>query len=117
VRSDDVNQYIQEHAGEEFSAKDFRTWHGTVTAAVHLASAGTPPATSRAREKLVRKAIEEVAEELGNTPAVARDSYVDSRLLDRFRSGEAIDLGSRPGRRATSGLSRAERSVRQMLGG
>jgi DNA topoisomerase IB len=117
VRSDDVNQYIQKHAGEEFSAKDFRTWHGTVTAATHLAAAGAPPDSSRAREKLIRGAIEEVAEELGNTPAVARDSYVDSRILDRFRSGEAIDLGVRPGRRAMSGLSRAERSVRRMLGG
>jgi DNA topoisomerase IB len=117
VRSEDVNEYIQEHAGEEFSAKDFRTWHGTVTAAVHLASDGPPPPGSRARERKIRQAIDVVAEELGNTPAVARDSYVDSRILDRFRSGEAIELGSRPGRRAKTGLSLAERSVRQMLGG
>jgi len=50
VRSEDVNEYIQEHAGEEFSAKDFRTWHGTVTAAVHLAS-DAPPRIASAREK------------------------------------------------------------------
>lgn len=117
VRSEDVNDYIQEHAGDEFSAKDFRTWHGTVTAAVHLASSGPPPKSSRAREKVIREAIEAVAEELGNTAAVARDSYVDSRILDRYRSGEGIDLGSRPGRTAKAGLSLTERTVRQMLGG
>jgi len=88
VRSADVNAYIQEHAGEEFSAKDFRTWHGTVLAAVELA--GEPPPGRSAREREIRVAVERVAELLGNTPAVCRASYIDPRLLDRFRDGHTI---------------------------
>jgi len=96
VRSADVNDYLQAKAGEEFSAKDFRTWHGTVLAAVELAREGAPRSKSGA-ERAIRAAIERVAERLGNTPAVCRSSYVDPRLLDRFRQGETIELpGSAP---------------------
>jgi DNA topoisomerase I len=92
VRSADVNAYIQERIGERFSAKDFRTWHGTVLAAVELAARG--PARSRSgAERTIREAIASVAEALGNTPAVCRSSYVDPRLLDRFRSGATIEVG------------------------
>src|SRR4029079_6736099 len=82
VRSEDVNAYLRDKAGEEFSAKDFRTWHGTVLAAVELAREGAP--TSRGGgARGIRAAIERVAERLGNTPAVCRGSYVDPRVLDR----------------------------------
>lgn len=94
VRSSDVNEYLQAKAGEEFSAKDFRTWHGTVLAAVELARQGAP-ASRRKSEGAIRAAIGRVAERLGNTPAVCRSSYVDPRLLDRFRQGETIDLPDR----------------------
>ena len=94
VRSDDVNDYIQAAAGEEFSAKDFRTWHGTVLAAVELARLG-PPGSKRAGERAIKEAVGVVAERLGNTPAVCRRSYVDPRLLDRFREGATIDLPER----------------------
>jgi DNA topoisomerase I len=91
VRSEDVNAYLQEKAGEEFSAKDFRTWHGTVLAAVELAREGAPR-TKGGGESAVRAAIKRVAERLGNTPAVCRSSYIDPRVLDRFRDGKMIEL-------------------------
>ena len=88
VRSTDVNDYIQQHVGEEFSAKDFRTWNGTVLAAVALA--GDPPQGRPTRERAIREAVAEVAELLGNTAAVCRASYIDPRLFDRFRNGQTI---------------------------
>jgi DNA topoisomerase IB len=91
VRSEEVNDYLQEKAGEEFSAKDFRTWHGTVLAAVELARAGAPSSKAGA-ERAIRAAIKRVAERLGNTPAVCRSSYIDPRVLDRFREGKTIEL-------------------------
>jgi DNA topoisomerase I len=91
VRSDEVNEYLQEKAGEEFSAKDFRTWHGTVLAAVELARED-PPSTKGGGESAIRAAVKRVAERLGNTPAVCRSSYIDPRVLDRFRDGKTIEL-------------------------
>jgi DNA topoisomerase I len=91
VRSEDVNAYLQEKAGEEFSAKDFRTWHGTVLAAVELAREGAPRSKGGG-ERAIRAAIGRVAERLGNTPAVCRSSYIDPRILDRFRDGKTIEL-------------------------
>jgi DNA topoisomerase-1 len=91
VRSEDVNAYLREKAGEGFSAKDFRTWHGTVLAAVELAVEG-PPRSKGGAERAIRAAVKRVAESLGNTPAVARSSYIDPKLLDRFRDGATIRL-------------------------
>ena len=89
VHSDDVNAYIKEKIGERFSAKDFRTWHGTVLAAVELA--GEPlPKSEAAAKRSISAAVGRVAEALGNTPAVCRSSYIDPRVLDRFRDGEQI---------------------------
>jgi DNA topoisomerase IB len=93
IRSVDVNAYLQEMAGEEFSAKDFRTWHGTVLAAVELARE-EPPSTKGRGESAIRAAVKRVAERLGNTPAVCRSSYIDPRVLDRFRDGKTIELPS-----------------------
>lgn len=90
VRSEDVNAYLKEVAGDAFSAKDFRTWHGTVFAAAALAADGEVPAAQSARRRRISAAIKEVAAELGNTPAVARASYVDPRLLDRYEEGVTI---------------------------
>jgi DNA topoisomerase I len=91
VRSDEVNDYLQAKVGEEFSAKDFRTWHGTVLAAVELAREGAP-SSKGGGERAIRAAVKRVAERLGNTPAVCRSSYIDPRLLDRFRDGKTIEL-------------------------
>jgi DNA topoisomerase I len=89
VRSEDVNAYLQEKVGEEFSAKDFRTWHGTVLAAVELARE-EEPRSKAAAERSIRAAVERVAELLGNTPAVCRRSYIDPRVIERFRDGVVI---------------------------
>jgi DNA topoisomerase I len=94
IRSDSVNGYIQEHMGEEFSAKDFRTWSGTVLAAAALANE-PKPATESARKRTIARAVKTVSEALGNTPAVCRRSYIDPRVFDRYRDGETIDLGQR----------------------
>jgi DNA topoisomerase I len=91
VRSEDVNAYLQAKAGEDVSAKDFRTWHGTVLAAVELAREGEPRSRGAA-ERTIRAAVKRVAERLGNTPAVCRSSYIDPRVLDRFRDGKTIEL-------------------------
>jgi len=92
VRSDDVNDYIQEHIGESHSAKDFRTWHATVLAAVSLAVLGERARTESARRRLVSHATREVSRYLGNTPTVCRDSYIDPRVFERFYEGRTIDL-------------------------
>ena len=90
VRSLDVNAYVKELAGNGFSAKDFRTWHGTVLAGVSLALDGPAPSGVTARRRRVTAAVKEVAEFLGNTPAVARASYIDPRLFDRFDEGRTV---------------------------
>jgi DNA topoisomerase IB len=92
VKSGDINAYIKEATGEECSAKDFRTWGATVWAAVALAVSGGVQDTKKARRQAVARAIEEVARHLGNTPAVARASYVDPRVIDRFQDGQAVDV-------------------------
>lgn len=111
VRSDGVNAYIQEKAGERFSAKDFRTWHGTVLAAVALA-AGAPPGSESANRGAIREAVTEVAEALGNTPAVCRSSYIDPHVLDRFRDGVTIKpTANADGRLSQRARTRIEREV------
>jgi DNA topoisomerase I len=90
VRSEDINAYIREQTGGDFTAKDFRTWSATVLAAVALASS-FPQARSRtARARAISRAVKEVAHYLGNTPAVCRASYIDPRVFDRYRSGLTI---------------------------
>ena len=90
VRSSDINAYIKELAGPEYSAKDFRTWHATVLAAVVLAGKDAQATSATSRKRLVSSAVKEVAGFLGNTPAVCRASYVDPRVIDRFMSGETV---------------------------
>ncbi len=94
VHSEDINDYIKLHLGEGFSAKDFRTWNGTVMAAVSVSVAadGDRPQTKTARKRVVDGAVRQVAELLGNTPAVARRAYIDPRVFDRYRSGSTINL-------------------------
>jgi DNA topoisomerase I len=90
VRSDHINEYIKAIAGEEFSSKDFRTWHGTVLAAVGLAVSGRAAGSKTARERAISRTVKEVAHYLGNTPAVCRASYIDPRVFDRYRDGLTI---------------------------
>lgn len=121
VRADDVNAYIKRGAHGEFTAKDFRTWNATVLAAVSLAAAGIEKRRG-ARERRVREAIATVAAYLGNTPAVCRRSYVDPRVVDRYRDGSTI-AATLGGLRDAPDLSemrvrkRVERAVVELLGG
>ena len=91
VRSDDINEFLREATEHDCSAKDFRTWNATVLAAVALAvSAPAATGSKTGRKRAITRAIKEVAGYLGNTPAVARASYIDPRVFDRFRSGWTI---------------------------
>ncbi|MEI4274063.1 DNA topoisomerase IB [Klenkia sp. LSe6-5] len=89
VHSDDVNTYLREVSGAEITAKDFRTWTATVLMAVLLAERRRPTSAS-GRTKAVRAAYRAVSEQLGNTPAVCRASYVDPRVVDRYEHGETV---------------------------
>jgi DNA topoisomerase-1 len=92
IKSPDIRAYVKDTAGEEYTAKDFRTWAGTVLAAVTLAA--TDPERRRvkaANKRMISLAVKQVAYFLGNTPAVARASYIDPRVLDRFRDGYTIE--------------------------
>jgi DNA topoisomerase IB len=92
VKSPDINVYLKEATGLDVSAKDFRTWGATVLAAVALGVTEATTVTSKtARKRAITRAIKEVAYYLGNTPAVARASYIDPRVLDRFRDGETVE--------------------------
>jgi DNA topoisomerase I len=90
VNARDVNGWIQEVTGGEFSAKDFRTWNATVLAAMALAVSGLAATSPSAMKRAEARAAREVAHYLGNTPAVARKSYIDPRVFDRYRSGWTI---------------------------
>ncbi len=90
VKSLDINEYVKSVVGEEFSAKDFRTWNATVLAAVGLAVSGGVAATPTGRKRAIARAVKEVAHYLGNTPAVCRASYIDPRVFDRYRDGVTI---------------------------
>jgi DNA topoisomerase-1 len=90
VRSEDINDYLKSATGEDISAKDFRTWGATVLAAMALAVAGEVSSTQNGRKRAITRAVKEVAHYLGNTPAVARASYIDPRVFDRYRDGKTI---------------------------
>jgi DNA topoisomerase-1 len=92
VRSEDINAYLKDLADEDISAKDFRTWHATVLTASLLASQEDGLTSVTSRKRVVSTVVKEVAEALGNTPAVCRASYVDPRVIDRFLNGETIEL-------------------------
>jgi DNA topoisomerase IB len=91
VRADEINEYLREATGEQMTAKDFRTGHGTVKAAEQLAAEG-PHESKTKRKKAVSSAMKEVAELLGNTPTVARASYVDPRVIDLYHEGKVADV-------------------------
>ena len=90
IKSQDVNDYLRETTGEDFTAKDFRTWAGTVLAAVAL-NALKPSATKKEAKSNVKHAITAVAKILGNTPTVCRKCYVHPVVLETYLSGEMIE--------------------------
>ncbi|MBG0738059.1 DNA topoisomerase IB [Paeniglutamicibacter antarcticus] len=90
VTSAEINAYVKDHTGEDFTAKDFRTLRGTAAAAASLGRIG-PQKKVTDRKKAISRAIEDAAQVLGNTPTIARKSYVDPRLLDHYTAGETVD--------------------------
>lgn len=108
VTADHVNRYLVDVTGQAFTAKDFRTWGGSVVVAEHLAHAGPPSSPSEAEDGL-RDAIDLAAENLGNTRAVARASYVSPTIIDAYRSGRLGEAWART--RSGKWASRAERAV------
>ncbi len=124
VTAEDLNDYLRElSGGHDFTVKDFRTWHATVLAAVGLAvSRSAAAASPTASKRAVARVVREVADYLGNTPAVARASYIDPRVIEVYERGKTIesvlgDLGatSEFGQLATQG--QAERAVLRILAG
>ena len=113
-----LNEYIDEHMGEEFSAKDFRTWGGTLTAAIAFAEHGIPETETEAK-RVIAATMRSVGEELGNTAAVARSSYVSPAVIEQYLDGRTID-DFRPrhlrvvGARDT-GLDREEQALLSLL--
>jgi DNA topoisomerase-1 len=93
VKSQDLNQYIREVMGEEFSAKDFRTWAGTVIAAMSLDEMGAMEEVDQKKlQKNIRQAVVAVSEKLGNTPAIARSSYIDPRIIENYTEGNTLKV-------------------------
>jgi DNA topoisomerase I len=116
VTSADINEYVKEAMGEDFSAKDFRTWNGTMLAAVALSTDARNGSGRRGAGRPTKRAITEavkvVAGFLGNTPAVARASYIDPRVFDRYLSGWTIAPALQEGKDAF-GLERE--STRELI--
>jgi DNA topoisomerase I len=104
VDSADVNDYLHEIAGEEFTAKDFRTWSGTVLAATALAALSGFTSTAQAKKNIVR-AVESVAHKLGNTKAVCRKCYVHPAVFEGYLDGTLVESLNGVGADADSGAS------------
>src|SRR4029079_16762503 len=85
-----LNDYVREYLGEDFTAKDFRTWGGTLVAAVALAEHG-PAETETEPRRVVPAVMRRVAASLGNTPAVARSSYVSPAVVEQYMDGRTLD--------------------------
>jgi len=120
IKSHDINDYLREITGGDFTAKDFRTWHATVLCAVALAVSDVAPVTESARKRAVTRAAKEVSHYLGNTPTVCRASYIDPRVIDLYNDGvtilgdlEALGEGAGFGELATQGA--VEAAVLRML--
>jgi DNA topoisomerase-1 len=111
IEADDVNEYLRRVAGDDFSAKDFRTWAGTVVAAHALRELGPP--LPNAKRKVVA-AIKTAAARLGNTPAVCRSCYVHPEILAAYLEGTLLDDLAR-GARGKSGLYPHEAAVAAVL--
>jgi DNA topoisomerase-1 len=113
-----LNDYIREYLGDEFTAKDFRTWGGTLTAAIAFAERG-PSDTAAEQKRVVAAVMRRVGKELGNTPAVARASYVSPAVIDQYLDGRTIEdfrpRALRVVRARDTGLELEEQSLLSLL--
>ena len=111
-----VNVYLRELLGGDLTAKDFRTWHATVLAATALAMSDEPGDTKRSRQRAVKAAVQEVADYLGNTPTIAKNSYIDPRVIDLYEDGTTIaSVARKRHRSADVRQAELERAVLRML--
>jgi len=111
-----VNAYLKDLVGDDLTAKDFRTWHATVIAAASLAASTEKGDTVASRKRAVRAAVVEVSEYLGNTPTIARSSYIDPRVIDLYEDGVTIGDAVRRRHRTPAERQRAlERAVLRLL--
>lgn len=119
VRTRHINEYVKETMGERFSAKDFRTWAANLLCASALARAGGPAGSRAAFRRTVSSALREVAEHLGNTPAVCRASYVFGAVFDQFERGRKLSApvfgGEALLRMPAAAIERSERALVQLL--
>ncbi|MEZ4616048.1 MAG: hypothetical protein R2867_11180 [Caldilineaceae bacterium] len=116
VESGDVNGYLRAIAGEEFSAKDFRTWAGTVAAVEALVTADNAATATKEREQQIVEAVKQVADVLGNTPAVCRKYYIHPAILDAYLAGDLSKSYRRMAKKAENDLQQAyEATVLQIL--
>jgi DNA topoisomerase-1 len=120
VSSEAINDYLKQLTGDEFTAKDFRTWNATVLAAVAVAADDDGAKSKTARRRIANEATKKVAAYLNNTPAVCRSAYIDPRVYDRFDSGETIRpalkrLRGENGPESFADRERIERAVRRLL--
>ena len=105
LRADDLNARFKELVGDEYTVKDLRTWHGTVLGAAAFVDAD-PPVNKTVIKRVESAVMKEVAEELGNTPAVARSSYVDPRVVEGYEAGLTIAAGARRAERTREPAAR-----------
>ncbi len=119
VKRRDINRYIKDVMGEAFTAKDFRTWYGTLVCARELARAGAEPSESKpARRRKITEAVRKTADRLGNTPSVCRASYIYPSVIQSFERGRTIDRHLAPVEKLAagrSGLRQAERALLRLL--
>jgi DNA topoisomerase-1 len=114
VDSADVNEYLRTITGDEFSAKDFRTWAGTLYTALKLHELGVE-ATERARKRRIKEAIERTSERLGNTPTICRKCYVHPAIFDAYLQGRVVPRVASVTSRASTRLHADERAVLAFL--
>jgi DNA topoisomerase-1 len=112
ITSSDVNNYVREAAGETFSAKDFRTWAGTLLAARELATKKRPAGERHTKSTIV-EAVKVVSQHLGNTPAVCRSCYIHPAVLEAYMEGSLTTRLARPPK--LRGLSAEEAAVLAVL--
>ena len=114
IASDDVNAYLREATGGDFSAKDFRTWFATVTCSTELEAAGIVDTQAQAKQMVVA-ALTATAKRLGNTPAVCRKAYVHPVVIERYLDEHRLDLPKLRASRKPGGLDLQERRVLAFL--
>jgi DNA topoisomerase I len=116
IGSGDVNDYLRQVTGEDFTAKDFRTWAGTLQAVAALEAAGPAP-SGRETKSAILRAIDEVANRLNNTRAVCRKYHIHPAVLEQYEAGtlhESLGNG-RPPNSATPKLEPGEQALVRLL--